>query len=78
MPGSAASHPALNDLVRQRFPIVIIDEEVSDVQTASIFVDNRSGGLEVGRHLEISGIDVSRLLVGLPFEHRDGTHPWRT
>jgi len=51
MPGSAAAHPVLNDLVRERFPIVIIDEQVSDVQTASIFVDNLSGGLEVGRHL---------------------------
>jgi LacI family transcriptional regulator len=51
MPGSDRFHPELHQLVRQRFPVVVVDEQVPDVDAASIFVDNRGGGRLAGRHL---------------------------
>lgn len=66
MPGSGASHPVLNELAQQGFPIVVIDEQVPDVESASIFVDNFSGGQLVGRHLGELGHRTVGIIGGPP------------
>ena len=51
MAGSGTPHRALRALIRQGFPIVIVDEELAGIEATSIFVQNYEGGRQAGEHL---------------------------
>lgn len=66
MAGSGNPHKNLRALARQGFPLVIIDEEIQGVDTTSIFVRNREGGIQAGQYLALLGHRQVGIIGGPP------------
>ena len=66
MAGSSVPHATLRALVQQGFPLVLIDEELSGIDAASLAVRNYEGGAAVGAHLAELGHRCVGVIGGPP------------